>query len=321
MQELSCQLQDTAALPARRKTAYLRSLAGLLLLGAALSRVDAASLVARLSQLRIGYVLLGASLAVPQLGLLALRWRCTARSLGQRLTPREALREYSLALLLNQVLPLGLLGDGLRVVRQARRQRESAWAGALHAVLLERGVGQLMLLLWALCALPLWLGTRGVWIALALIAAAWLVARAARALPEERALPASAWREQLVLLGLALRRVAASGRTLALLLSASGLVLLSIAGQLYCALWSIDLSLSPLTAAKVFPMLLLSMSVPLSFAGFGPREAAAAGLYGALQLSEADGLAFSVAYGTVLLFSSLPCLGLALWLGRKERQA
>lgn len=318
MPEVGCKLRPQPAV--LRASGTLRALAGLALLGAALWRVDRVSLLARLSQLQVGYVVLGALLSLPQLGLLALRWRIAARSLGQPLPPREALRDYALGLVLNQLLPLGVLGDGVRVLRQAgRAQRElPAWSGALHGVLLERGLGQLVLLLWALSVLPLWLGERGVWLGLGLGALALASLYALRGAPPAAAARAG-WRGQLSSLGGALGQLAREGRGLGIILGASALILLSIAVQLYCALWSLGLTVSPLTAAKVFPLLLLSMSVPLSFAGFGPREAAVAGLYGALSLSRSDGLAFSVAYGSLALCSSVPCACVALWLARGRR--
>lgn len=317
MSEVGCQLRPQPA--ALRASGVLRALAGLALLAAALWRVDRASLIARLSQLQVGYVLLGALISLPQLGLLALRWRLASRSLGQPLAPREALRDYALGLVLNQLLPLGVLGDGMRVLRQAGRVQQP-WTGALHAVLLERGLGQLVLLSWALSVLPLWLAARGVWLGLGLGALALWLLYAVRVAP----LPAAGragLRGQLYSFGGALGQLARERRSLGVILGASALILLSIGVQLYCALWSLGLTVSPLTAAKVFPLLLLSMSVPLSFAGFGPREAAVAGLYGALSLSRADGLAFSVAYGSLALCSSLPCACVALWLARGRSAA
>jgi len=176
-----------------------------------------------------------------------------------------------------------------------------------------------------LLVLPLWLGARGGWLALGLGASALALLYGlgnsdTQGLASAPA-PGPRWRRQLALFTGAAQQLARSGRSLGAILAVSALILLSIAGQLYCALWSLGLTVLPLTAAKVFPLLLLSMSVPLSFAGFGPREAAVAGLYGALQLSQADGLAFSVAYGSLLLCSVLPCLGIALWLGRGEEGA
>jgi uncharacterized membrane protein YbhN (UPF0104 family) len=316
MSEASYQLP--AAAPARSKRAWWRALAGLLLLVATIAKVDVASLIARLSQLQASYLLLGAALTVPQLHWLALRWRLTARALGLPLSRQEALREYSLSFLLNQLLPFGVIGDGLRIVRQGRKR--AAWAGALHSVLLERALGHMVLLVCVLAVLPLWFGVPGAGIALSLTGLTWLAIALARAFSPAAPEGASAWRQQLAQLMAALARLLASRRTLGPVLGLSVLILLSIGVQLYCALWSLDLSLSPLAAAKVFPLLLLSMSVPLAFAGFGPREAAAASLFDAMQLSRLDGLAFSVAFGSLLLCSSVPSLGMALWFSRDKRR-
>lgn len=291
--------------PARSKTAWWRALAGCLLLAAALAKVDLTSLLSRLSQLQARYLLLGAALTIPQLYWLALRWRYTARALGLPLTRREALREYSASFLLNQLLPLGIMGDGLRIARQARKH--ATWSRALHSVLLERALGQAVLLLCVLAVLPLWLSAQHVWLVLAACALIWLALVLLRA-----------HSPQLALLTGALAQLVATRRQLGKILGLSTLILFSIAVQLYCALWSIDLTLSPLTAAKVFPLLLLSMSIPISFAGFGPREAAAATLFSAMQLSRADGVAFAVAFGTLLLCSTIPSLCMAWWFSRAE---
>jgi hypothetical protein len=51
---------------------------------------------------------------------------------------------------------------------------------------------------------------------------------------------------------------------------------------------------------------LMTMLIPVSVAGWGIREAAAAGLWGLVGLTPADGAAISVAYGLLVLVSSLP---------------
>jgi hypothetical protein len=78
--------------------------------------------------------------------------------------------------------------------------------------------------------------------------------------------------------------------------------------------------LPPSDAVKVFPYMLLSMALPLSIAGFGPREAVTASLYRAAHLAGSDGLAFGVAYGAMLLVALPPCLCVALWLARAPRR-
>ena len=59
------------------------------------------------------------------------------------------------------------------------------------------------------------------------------------------------------------------------------------------------------------PLVLLAMAVPLSFAGWGPRELSAALLWPALGATPEEGVAISAAYGLSVLLGALP--GLAVW--------
>ena len=51
---------------------------------------------------------------------------------------------------------------------------------------------------------------------------------------------------------------------------------------------------------------LMTMLIPVTLAGWGIREAAAAALWGLVGLTPADGATISVTYGLVVLTSSLP---------------
>ena len=51
---------------------------------------------------------------------------------------------------------------------------------------------------------------------------------------------------------------------------------------------------------------LLAMAIPLSIAGWGVREGAAALVWQAAGLDPAQGVAISISYGVVILLSSLP---------------
>jgi hypothetical protein len=51
---------------------------------------------------------------------------------------------------------------------------------------------------------------------------------------------------------------------------------------------------------------LMTMLIPVTVAGWGLREGAAAVLWGAVGLTVADGVVVSVAYGLLVLVSSLP---------------
>jgi glycosyltransferase 2 family protein len=307
---------------------WLRLGLGLSLLAATLAVVDRDVLAARIAAVDARYLALGGLIALPQLALCALRWRYTARRLGVPLRFREALREYGLSVSLNLLLPFGVLGDGLRVLRHRERlaqarvpARHTQLTAALNAALLERSSGQLVVGLCALVAAPLWWVQRADGPRMALAACTGALALCALPLAlvrlllkgaaTHRALPAP-----LRVLASDFQRGLFARRAFAVQLGLSAGVLLTLIAQLYCALAGVGLSLSPLAAARVFPLVLLAMTIPLSLAGFGPREAATAGLYHALALSEADGAAFALAYGTLSLMAAMPALLCFAWARR-----
>ncbi len=78
-----------------------RAALGLLLVAATLRAVGPAEIAQRLSTAHCSWVALGVVLALPQLLLLALRWRLTAAALGISLDYAVAVREYALSSFLN----------------------------------------------------------------------------------------------------------------------------------------------------------------------------------------------------------------------------
>jgi uncharacterized membrane protein YbhN (UPF0104 family) len=286
---------------------------GLGLLLATLSLIDRSQLLTRALSLDPRYLALGVAIALPQLCLCALRWQFTAHRLGVPLAFRDALREYALSIAVNLVVPLGVLGDALRVARHERRMRRSRGAtgrtplsAALHTVIVERGVGQLVVSLWALAALPLWFerpaGVRAASFVCAFGAFALALRWAARSPEPVQGRVLSTLRR---LLRDLVRAFSEPRAALIQIVLSTGIVL-SLVAQLYCALGALSLSLPPRAALQIFPFVLLSMAVPFSFAGFGPREAATAALYHAAQLSHADGVAFALAYGVLALLAAVP---------------
>jgi hypothetical protein len=69
---------------------------------------------------------------------------------------------------------------------------------------------------------------------------------------------------------------------------------------------------APATWLPLIPIVLFSMLVPISVAGWGVRESVAAATWAAAGLGPADGTALAIAYGAIVLISSLPGLVFAL---------
>jgi uncharacterized membrane protein YbhN (UPF0104 family) len=280
------------------------------LLFAVLWALGAEGLLTRLSRLGPGFVLLAIAATSLQFFLLSARWAWFTRELGVRVEYRRALGEYYLSALLNQVLPFGVLGDALRVVRhseQVHRLQASPLATprVLLAAALDRISGQGVVALAAVAAAPLLLERASTALGspwLTLIAAACVVLGCA------------------LVLALVLKRRLAPVRDLlgdgfrALLLPRSLLrhlplscALLLLGGvQFWACARSLGFSLSLEAAAQIVPPVLLAAALPAFFSGWGVREAASAGLYHLSGMQAADGAAVSVVFGLVSLISSLP---------------
>ncbi len=265
---------------------------------------DATEIAAHLVQLDLRWVLPALLLSVLQIMLLAWRWRFTAARLGVGMPYRHALGEYYLGVFLNQVLPGGILGDVSRAWRHAivavRRR------SAIHAVVLERVVVQSVMLAVAIASLlaipALRPGSLGWGWAVPLTFAALVIGGVGL-------------RQRLPALRAALREFGADARRAFLpapvLLIQVGTATLVMAANLIVYVAAARALGSEIPLATLLPLIapvLLVMMLPISVAGWGVREGAAALLWGLSGLGVAEGVAIAVAYGLLFLLASLPGL-------------
>lgn len=288
-----------------RRPTLLRALVSAGLLVAVFAWLEPSEIAARVHGISMPWLAAALAISVLQFVLSAERWHRTASHLGVPLRRRRALADYYLAGFGNQVLPGGVLGDA---VRAWRHSHSSGRAGpAVRAVVLERASGQFVvavavaaivlltepgarLLVQASAPAPSWLvvGAAAAAIAAAVLsrvplAPDWLQALfsdARRAL-----LSRSAWPAQLAL---------------SLGVLATCCVMFACTGRMIGAGAPFEL------LVLVAPPVLLAMLVPISVAGWGVREVAAAGIWTALGLPPAEGVAVSIAYGVTCLVASLP---------------
>jgi uncharacterized membrane protein YbhN (UPF0104 family) len=263
--------------------------------------VDLGAVLERLSELRPGWVALGLAMIVLQVSVLAWRWRFTAGRLGIDLPLRDALGEYYLSILLNQLLPGGVAGDVSRAWRHART--DAPTGPAVRAVVLERASAQVVMTLVAVASvLVLPWGSGG----FRLGAAAATAALLALAVSMLRRRPGSGspigrfWGDARQ--ALFTRDAFAVQMVSAVLVVASYLLVFVVAARAV----GVETSL-----AAVLPLVapvLMTMLIPVTVAGWGIREAAAAALWGLVGLTPEDGAAVSVTYGLLVLVSSVPGL-------------
>jgi len=290
----------------RRLRLAARWLFTVLIIGFVIRSVDASALFDELARVSL-YVLMPAlALTVFQVALSAWRWCYTVERLGLPLAYPVAVREYYLATFLNQVLPGGVLGDVNRAWRHGSGAGERL--SAVHGVAIERLSGQLVLGLVVALSVG-WLVSSGhltvgpwegvqwlVIVAVVIVLSAWLAVKTAIASYLQRL------RHDLYL-SLLNRTV------LPVQLGSSLLVLASYLGVFLCLAWGagyLDSVESGAVIAGLGSILLLSMVIPLTVAGWGIREGAAAVLWPMVGLPAEQGVALSVGYGALVLVSSLP---------------
>jgi uncharacterized membrane protein YbhN (UPF0104 family) len=269
-----------------------------------LRAVDPLSVVAALA---IGLVTTVAS---------ACRWRLVARRLGLPLSLRTAVADCYQALILNTVLPAGVLGDVNRAVTHGR---ESGDVGAgVRAVVLERVAGQVVLFLVGTAVLltqPAVLSPLAGGLVPALVVTAPLlltgglwVRRARRAARVRTALREFRMGARRGLLA----RDAWPGVALLSLVALAGYVALFLVSARAVGSTAPTLQLLPLVVLALFVM-----GLPLNVGGWGPREAVAALTFGAVGLGAEQGVGAAVVYGVLTLIGTLP--GAAVLIARKAR--
>ena len=291
----------------RRRHVVLRAAVSIGLLAGLAWWLDLGPVVSRLAQMRLGWVLLAVAISVVQVAVLAWRWRFTAGCLGVDLSYTAAWREYYLSIFLNQVMPGGVVGDVSRAWRQARvqtRQREPA-GPAVRAVIFERLSAQAVMTavaLVSLLALPVIVnrGSRLVLFGAGAVAVLIVIAMVVWMSRQSSA-------QSLVGQVLAdLDAAHLSGPVFAAQLVSAAIVVGTYLGTYLTAARAVGMDTPlPVLLPLVAPVL-MSMLIPVTVAGWGLREGAAAVLWGAVGLTAADGVLVSVAYGLLVLIGSLP---------------
>ena len=284
----------------------------LALLGGLWAVIDTGHLGRLMEDIRWPWVLAGLGLVQCQIVASALRWQFTAACLGERFSRSHAVREYYLASLLNQILPGGVAGDIIRAGRGVAARGSTAWQTGVAAIVLERLAGQIMLFVIAFMGLsvsfllgqPVVPAAWASWAAVALVFVAGfgLVAVLMR-------VPAGAAR--LHRAGQAMQKAWFTRRVAVVQLAYSGVIVAAYLAAFALASQAIGAPLSGLAIVTLIPITLLTMLLPVSIAGWGLREAAAAALWPLAGASAADGVAASLVYGLISLVGAAP--GALVW--------
>jgi uncharacterized membrane protein YbhN (UPF0104 family) len=294
-----------------RTTAWLRVLGGALVLGAVLWRFGTGPFVEAARLTTWESVLAALLLTALATFTSAWRWRVVAARLRLPLAPGPAIAAYYRSQFLNATLPGGILGDAHRAVRHGREA--SDLPAGLRATMWERVAGQVLQVALTVLALILLPSPLRPLCPLALAAGLvvgftmwWLRRR-----------------------GGATRRgfVAADVRALLDRRTASRIALASSASTaahvslFLVAVRSAGVHASFTVLVPTALIVLVVSSVPVSIAGWGPREGVTAWVFGYAGLGAGNGLTVSVVFGVLVAVATLPGAVVLLGDGLRRRRA
>ena len=226
----------------------------------------------------------------------AWRWRVVSQALGVPLTRGRSVEAYYRSQFLNAALPGGVLGDAHRGALHGRAAGDLG--AGLRAAAWDRVSGQLVqgvLLAVALLVLPTPL--RGYApVALATLSAVGLLAWW---LGRRRGAAAFVGRDLRRLLrpAVAIRVAAAS--------CASTVAHLAVFAV---AVHSVGVDIEPALLGVVAAVVLVGSAVPLTIAGWGPREGVTAAVFALAGLGSTNGLTVSVVFGVLAAVATVPGL-------------
>ncbi len=222
----------------------------------------------------------------------ARRWSLLAGAIEVPVPLGTAYRACYRAQFLNATLPGGVVGDVHRGIRHGRDS--GAMGRGLRSVVWDRASGQVVQVGLVVLALPFLPGQlRGWALALAVVVAGVTVVFWAEL---RTVLAAGIWLQVVVLSALA----------------AGGHVLVFVVAARTAGVTAPLHELVPLALG-----VLLASAIPLSIAGWGPREGAAAWVFGAAGLGASVGLEVAVVYGVMSLVATLPG-AVTMWSGRRH---
>jgi uncharacterized membrane protein YbhN (UPF0104 family) len=274
----------------------LRLAGGLLVLGVLVWRFGTGPFADAWRMTTWGSVLLALVLTALATLANAWRWRVVSHAVGVPLTRGRSVAAYYRSQFLNTALPGGVLGDAHRGALHGRAAGDLG--AGLRAAVWDRAAGQLIqggLLVLALFVLPTPL--RGYApLALFTLSAVGLLAWWLGGRP---GVPAFVGRDLRSLL-----RPAVATRVAAASCASTGAHLVVFA----VAVRAVGVDIAPALLVALALVVLVGSAVPLTIAGWGPREGVTAAVFALAGLGSTDGLTVSVVFGVLAAVATLPGL-------------
>lgn len=280
-----------APITSTRAWTWLRLTAAAAILVVLTLRLGAGPFVDGVRRIDITAVLVALGVTAGTTACCAWRWTLLAERLGVDVPLSTAYRRYYRSQLVNATLPAGVLGDLHRGVDHGRRT--GAMGRGLRSVVWDRASGQVVQAGLAVAAVLLLPPPVRADVGVLVLWACAAVAGVALALPRRAR---RAVRTELGTLRPVLSRVAA----VSVLAALGHLAVFVVVAR------SVGVGAPLVDLAALGLVVLLASALPLSVAGWGPREGAAAWLFAEAGLGAATGVSVAVAFGLVSLVATLP---------------
>ena len=247
----------------------------------------------------------------------SLRCAYVARTLGGHLDLATSMRAHFVGLWFNQVLPSSFGGD---IMKMSILKRQVGLSIGTRAILIDRFSGLMLLLLVLSVQLPFysiyfggdhWLVSIG-WTALVAFFAAAAISGVAASINGKYNFPFGVRHAvELVADVWSFRR----GRTLWEQFWTSFVVHVNSVLSFVLIGFALDVHISLVAYVLLVPVVFIVALIPVSFAGWGVREAGAILVFSTVGISKESALGMSVSFGMLLLIAGLP--GLIAWILRK----
>ncbi len=283
---------------------WLRLLAGLAVLAVVVWRTGSGPFLDGVRSLDATTLALGAAIAVPTTVACAWRWHLVARGLGMGVGVAPAVASYYRSQFLNTTMPAGIVGDVHRGVSHGRAAGDAALG--LRSVAWERLAGQVVQVVITVVVLLLLPSPvrSSVPTLLGVLAVALVVAAGLRHLLPSHGTSRASRMTRVVREDL--RRGLLARRAWPGVVLASTVAVVGHVSTYLVAARAVGVTTSPVRLLPLALLALVAMAIPLSVAGWGPREGVAAWSFAAAGLGAGAGVATAVAYGVMVTVASLP---------------
>ncbi len=305
----------------RKWLVALKILAGLGLIYVIMRRADASRIADIMLNAKLWPMAVASALVALAVVSNAYRWRAITSCLDHGVSTRTAVVGYFESMFFNQILPTGIGGDAIRVVRAYDSGVMAGWA--VVGVLIDRAFGLLavgLILVLAYCvggtaiveaALFSWLALVAAVVVAGAAFAAWLGGFVGT-------LHLPRWTTPLISLLVAFTRVLRDRAgmvavTLTLLASSA-----AMAAALVACAWSVGFELGLWDGLIIMQGVLLAALAPISIGGWGVREGALILLFAPLGVGADQAIAISVLFGLVL--TAIGLVGAIVWLASDYRR-